>query len=397
MKQLKHYILMLFVLCCLITVAAIHPSPRITTNSVNQPDATPGYPGERLYGVNNFAKVTVRELPSGYTRFFFAGNTNARRVQLSGSFNSWTTQKGLMTKTDSGWVADIKLEAGAYAYKYIVNGRWTRDLTNNLKEDDGFNEYNSIYYRYNYTFRLAGNSNARRVSVAGNFNKWNANEMVMSYNGKGWEKQLYLHEGTHLYRFMIDGRWITDPANRIIANGDKAPSSVLTLGEAITFKLNGYNNVKNVYLAGSFNNWQPNAIRFQKTANGWVLPYVLPAGNYLYKFILDGQWIPDPVNPHTIVTDDKNSFIAVKPNYTFVLKGHDNAKSVLLSGDFNNWNEQGYTMQHVGNEWRISMRLKAGKYRYKFIVDGNWIRDPGNKQWEQNEFNTGNSVLWLNN
>lgn len=302
-----------------------------------------------------------------------------------------------MTKTDSGWVADIKLDAGAYAYKYIVNGRWTRDLTNNLKEEDGFDDYNSIYYRYNYTFRLAGNKNARRVSIAGNFNKWNANELIMNYNGKSWEKQLYLHEGTYLYRFMVDGRWITDPANRTVSNSEKLPSSVLTLGEGFTFKLRGYTNAKNVYLAGNFNNWKPNKLRFQKTATGWVLPYVLPSGNYLYKFIVDDQWITDPANPHTLTTDEKNSFVAFNPNYTFILKGHDNAGQVCLSGDFNNWNLQGYTMQHLGNEWRISMRLKPGKYRYKFIVDGNWILDPGNKQWEQNEFDTGNSVLWFGN
>lgn len=398
MKQLKHYILMLFVLCCLITVAAIHPaSTHLVTGSTNRAAGTPGYPGERIYGVNNFSKITVRELSSGYTRFFFPGNTNARRVQLSGSFNSWTTQKGLMTKTDSGWVADVKLEAGPYAYKYIVNGRWTRDISNNLKEDDGFDNYNSIYYRYNYTFRLAGNSNAHRVIVAGNFNKWNANELIMTFNGNGWEKSIYLHEGTHLYRFMVDGRWISDPANKTLSNAEKAPSSVLALGEVLNFKLDGFTNARNVYLAGSFNSWKPDVLRMKKTATGWALPCVLPAGNYLYKFIVDGQWMVDPANPHTIVTEDKNSFIACKPNYTFVLRGYDNARQIYLSGDLNNWNEQGYTMQHLGNEWRISMRLKTGKYRYKFIVDGNWIIDPGNKQWEQNEFNTGNSVLWIGN
>jgi hypothetical protein len=32
---------------------------------------------------------------------------------------------------------------------------------------------------------------------------------------------------------------------------------------------------------------------------------------------------------------------------------------------------------------------------YKFIVDGKWILDPGNKLWEQNAENTGNSILWI--
>ena len=90
-----------------------------------------------------------------------------------------------------------------------------------------------------------------------------------------------------------------------------------------------------------------------------------------------------------------NSFISVKPNHTFVLKGYNNAKTVRLSGSFNNWSESGYTLSHVSDEWKISLNLKPGKYLYKFLVNGNWINDPENKLWEQNQFNTGNSVLWI--
>jgi hypothetical protein len=41
------------------------------------------------------------------------------------------------------------------------------------------------------------------------------------------------------------------------------------------------------------------------------------------------------------------------------------------------------------------MKLPTGKNRYKFIVDGTWMIDPGNKLWEPNEFDTGNSVVWI--
>ncbi len=358
----------------------------------------PGYPDDVAYGVNKFSKLTVQELPSGLTRFFLPGNTNVRRVQLSGSFNEWTTQQGLMTRTDSGWVSDIKLEPGIYAYKFIVNGRWTRDLENNLKEADGFGDYNSIYFRYNYTFRLPGNQSARRISVAGSFNNWNANELVMTFKNDHWEKQLYLHEGSHLYRFMIDGRWTVDPSNPTQAKYKSEAVSVLSLGETATFKLNGFTNAQNVYVAGSFNDWNPNSTRLKKTAKGWALSIILPKGNYEYKFIADGQWMTDPGNPHSSVTDDNhNSFMSVAPNHIFVLKGYNNAREVRLAGDMNNWNPTGYTLAHEGNEWHINMRLKPGKYRYKFVVDGQWILDPGNKQREQNEYGTGNSVLWIAN
>ena len=52
-------------------------------------------------------------------------------------------------------------------------------------------------------------------------------------------------------------------------------------------------------------------------------------------------------------------------------------------------------MQRVGDEWIFKVHLYPGKHLYKFIVDGKWILDPGNKLWEQNEYNTGNSVVWI--
>jgi hypothetical protein len=46
-------------------------------------------------------------------------------------------------------------------------------------------------------------------------------------------------------------------------------------------------------------------------------------------------------------------------------------------------------------EWIFPIYLKPGKYVYKYIVDGEWILDPENPDYEQNEFNTDNSVLWV--
>ncbi|MEO6499219.1 MAG: hypothetical protein ABIN95_09410, partial [Mucilaginibacter sp.] len=115
-----------------------------------------------------------------------------------------------------------------------------------------------------------------------------------------------------------------------------------------------------------------------------------------YKFIVDGNWITDPANTcYSVDGGETNSFISVKPNYTFRLKGYNNARTVRVAGSFNNWNEEQFTMGRKGDEWVMSMKLPEGKNRYKFLVDGNWILDPGNKLWEPNEHNTGNSVVWI--
>ncbi|OKS86762.1 hypothetical protein RG47T_2219 [Mucilaginibacter polytrichastri] len=369
-------------------------TPYLLSSNVYKNNSRAGYPADVAYGVNNFSRVTVHELPSGLTRFFVPGNTQVKRVQLSGNFNNWSTIKGNMNRTDSGWVYDMRLEAGKYYYKLIIGGNWTADTYNNLTEDDGLGNTNSVYYRYNYTFRLAGYPSARKVSVTGTFNK--GAEIPMRLKDGLWEGQLYLHDGNYLYRFMVNGSPITDPANKLTQKQNNVLNSVLLMGENITFKLNGYTNARKVYVTGGFSNWDADMLPLTKTATGWVLPYTISAGNYQYKFIVDGQWITDPANPHQISTDGKtNSFLVVRPNRTFTLKGYSAAHTVRLTGDFINWNEQGYTLEHRGDEWTISLRLKPGKYLYKFLIDGNWILDPGNKQWEQNQFGTGNSVLWI--
>ncbi|WP_184542298.1 hypothetical protein [Mucilaginibacter sp. FT3.2] len=387
------------------SLAALNANPPgqpylITSNFSGDKDTQagePGYPADEPYGINRFSAITVRELPSGATRFFLPGYLGAKRVQLSGSFNRWSTLKGVMAKTDSGWVADVKLTPGVYEYKYIINGRWQHDKTNLLQHPDGFNDINSVYYRYNRTFLLPGFANAHKITLAGSFNKWDANGIVLQKKGSNWETKLYLHDGMHTYRFLVDGKWIADPNNpATVKDAEGHINSVINLGEIVNFKLNGYSNAKKVYLAGGFNNWKPNEISLKKTATGWALPLIIPAGNFGYKFIVDGQWITDPLNPrHVSEGGEYNSFVAVKPNYTFALKGYTNSKVIHIAGSFNNWDPDGFTMAHTGNEWTISLCLKPGKYLYKYIIDGNWIADPANKLYEPNEYNSQNSVLWI--
>jgi len=357
----------------------------------------PGYPEEVKYGVNKFSQVTVFGLSSGLTRFILPGNTRAKRVILSGNFNNWSTLKGAMKKTDGGWILDVKLAAGAYEYKYIINGHWTTDPNNLLQVDDGVGNTNSLFFKYNYTIKLPGYASARKVVLAGDFNKWKTNEIVLEKKGNGWEKQLYLSEGKHVYHFLVDGRWVTDPGNPVkLKDGEGNLNSVLNLGNDVTFKLAGYVNAKKVFLAGTFNKWRRDELSLVKNIDGWALTTTLAAGNYNYKFIVDGDWITDPANPHFATEGGiRNSFIAVKPNHTFRLKGYADAKKVRLVGSFNNWNDDGYTMARAGDEWIINFYLKPGKYLYKFVVDGKLIIDPVNKLWEQNEYGTGNSVLWI--
>ena len=54
---------------------------------------------------------------------------------------------------------------------------------------------------------------ASRVCLAGSFNDWRADGLDMVNLGGGkWAKELLLPPGSYEYRFVVDGKWKTDPA-----------------------------------------------------------------------------------------------------------------------------------------------------------------------------------------
>ena len=364
----------------------------------------PGYPDKVDYGVNKYAKMTVIELSSGLTRFILPGFERRKRVFLSGSFNNWSTLKDLMKKTEGGWMIDEKLDAGVYEYKYIADGRWMTDPNNLQSVNDGAGNTNSVYFKYNHTFKLQGHTAAHRVVVAGDFNNWDRDELAMQKKANGWERKIYLGDGRHEYRFMVDGNWISDPENSLkISEEEKNKTddkfaylnSVLKIGDPVVFKLDGYPGAKKVTIVGDFNGVDASDLKMKKESGVWSARVVLGAGNYDYRFMVDGVPLRDPANPHYSVKNDEEwSFLAVSPNYTFRLKHHDQAKMVTLCGTFNNWEPNGYTMVYENGGWTIQFHLKKGKYLYKFRVDGDWMRDPGNRLWEGDDGND-NSVLWM--
>jgi len=55
-----------------------------------------------------------------------------------------------------------------------------------------------------------------------------------------------------------------------------------------------------VAIAGSFNNWRPEATQMVALGDGrWLKELVLAPGTYEYLFVADGQWLPDPLAKET--------------------------------------------------------------------------------------------------
>jgi hypothetical protein len=358
----------------------------------------PGYPKDVPIGANSFNQLPgVYENADHRTVFTLQGHLEAQEVYVSGSFNDWSVSGTPMSKTSTGWEAALPLKNGQHLYKFIVDGQWISDPNNRLTEYDGYGGENSIYYHENYTWKLEGFTDAREVILAGSFNNWDEGQLKLKRSDSGWELPVYLRDGTHTYKYIVDGQWITDPSNpKTLADGEGNINSVISKGQSYTFTLHGFQQANQVMLAGSFNNWRPGELPMTRTVDGWELDYILGPGNYEYKFIVDGQWMQDPDNPLRVGTDlNSNSLLSVEPNFVFRLEGYPNARTVGISGSFNQWVDPGYSMQREGDAWVYRLHLNAGKYIYKFVVDGVWIVDPANDMMEPNEFDQFNSVLWL--
>ncbi len=56
-----------------------------------------------------------------------------------------------------------------------------------------------------------------------------------------------------------------------------------------------HTTAQSVCLAGSFNDWNPEATEMIPDRPGhWVKELFLPPGTYEYLFVVDGEWVEDP-------------------------------------------------------------------------------------------------------
>ncbi len=76
----------------------------------------------------------------------------------------------------------------------------------------------------------------------------------------------------------------------------------------------------------------------------------------------------------------------------------DNAETVNLSGDFNDWKTSANIfVKFADGLWRAEIPIiPSGKYRYKFVVNGErWLEDTSNGMKEEDGFGGFNSILQI--
>ncbi len=305
-------------------------------------------------------------------------------------------------------------------------------------------------------FVWAGEGNS--VAVAGEFNSWNTSADPMQKQGDGtWSLTKTLPAGKYQYKFVVDGsNWKPDPdAPETADDGYGGKNSVVVVGgtgtaaapaaaapaakpaaatatgtgpavtaNGVVFKYTGGGNTVN--LAGEFNSWSTSADPMQKQADGsFTLTKSLPAGKYQYKFVVDGgTWKEDP-NAKEFADDGyggKNAVVVVgegaaaapaaaaaapaaKPAATgtapavtangVVFKYTGGGNTVNLAGEFNSWSTSADPMQkQADGSFTLTKSLPAGKYQYKFVVDGGtWKEDPNAKEFVDDGYGGKNSLV----
>ena len=97
-------------------------------------------------------------------------------------------------------------------------------------------------------------------------------------------------------------------------NHDNAPSAGLQLGlQPVRFEFT-HPTATTVCIAGTFNNWQPEAKPMHPFGNGcWMKETNLAPGTYEYCLVVDGKYMPDPLIRETVANPfgGRNSVLKV--------------------------------------------------------------------------------------
>jgi hypothetical protein len=352
-------------------------------------------------------------------------------VTVACEINAWSVKDWPMKKINEYWY-ELRVPASTFAtnnpcqFAFVLNGvYWVQPAKEMKNIGDAQSISISIFglhkkRRYSLvlslpqssaqvqTFRLEGYAQAREVFLAGSFNHWDTRATPLSRKGNEWKTELLLNPGGYSYKFIVDGAWMTDPANPVtVEDGGGHTNSYMlipALHGSTEFSVRGFPQAKRIAVAGSFNGWNPEQYFFaRQDAKGsaeWKCRLNLRPGLYEYRFIVDGQWMQDSANPNA-TPNEFNEFNSVlllpstEGNVEFTLKGYEKAKVVALAGTFNGWSERRtlFAWNKKIGAWVCRITLKPGQYQYKFIVDGTWMLDPANKLVVPNEFGTGNNQM----
>lgn len=302
-------------------------------------------------------------------------------------------------------------------------------------------------------FTWAPEADYDQVFLAGEFNEWSATALAMTKDGDQWTASVPLAAGRYEYKFVAGGIWHPDPnAAEFVENPYGEKNSVIVVGGGsgakaatpevedagfvgtgivfepgdVTFSWTPETEYDQVFLAGSFNDWNASALAMTKVGDSWTATVPLSVGRHEYKFVAGGVWHPDPSasdyvdNPY----GEKNSIVIVGEggvapaapsapttpaaptapavsgdpeevtfSYQPLISG---IGTCSVAGSFNDWNATEFPMSDEDGDgtWTTTVTLPPGEYEYRFVIDQNtWLEDPNSEEFAENPFGGKNSLI----
>ncbi|UCD16010.1 MAG: GHKL domain-containing protein, partial [Candidatus Omnitrophota bacterium] len=283
--------------------------------------------------------------------FIYLPKNKNEIVQLAASFvkPTWEPSPMQLETTKKGkdyFYFKMRVKAGTYQYKFVVNGTWKLDPANPSKLTDSSNNENSLVE-------------------------------VRKINGRF----LLLKPGRHLLTPQITG-------NRVefiyVPQEGKLPQSV-----KIVSSLNSYQH-------------QEMQMRNFDGSPYFYTSILAKCGLHKYKFVVDGEWQRDYMNPYVSEDTNLDSLVCIgrledgfyrffKPgrftagpqvidNKVIFIYHHKgtNKPAVELAVEFNGWEKQKMSRIELGNNecyYYIETTPLPGLFEYKFVVDNVYVQD----------------------
>ena len=80
-----------------------------------------------------------------------------------------------------------------------------------------------------------------------------------------------------------------------------------------------------------------------------------------------------------------------KGTVRFILAATGKPRKAYVAGDFTGW--EPLAMRKRSGVFGITVSMPPGRYHYKFILDGCWVKDPDNNRCEVSDIGTINSLV----
>lgn len=359
------------------------------------------------------------------------------KCREAGSATSWDDVSAVTMTQDSTYTAILSttidtsaLSNGNYEYKLYKNGVEVADplaesqtfMVEDIPAEDIPAEdpavQSPVINGNDVTFNIYAPT-ASKVTVKGSMNGWAEVALTKDDATGYWSITINdVPKRTYEYGFMVDGNWTLDKLNSSHVGDDSSNNTFEVTQELVTSVkspvVNAFGitfnysapNATSVKLAGDMTSWQTGALDMIKDAEGiWTITIPMQtAGDYGYKFIVDGEWKQDPLNSETMGDNSKLTVEGTEAGISPVIEGSkvtfvysENPKTsekVRLAGNLTTpqWenSQEEFTYNTSKNQWEYTNTFAPGSYAYKFIKDANgWITDPANSNTDVD----GNSKL----